>query len=193
MTSRISKTTKFFLAGAACALFCTTTASATEFLTVWKTTNCPGADLVWPGVMEAPVFGMAVAEYTTQPSPEGIVECSDPLANCPIIPMGAKANAMGLGVGVGGPFCVLNLSPRSASAPIEKVHRVVNALITATADDLGEGTEGDVWNCAVCVYKQPPPGNGIPALSLLGTAVLMGGLLTAGAYAFGKRRAEPAK
>ena len=60
MTSRISKTTKFVLASAACVLFCTATASA-EIVTFWKTNECPnfgGAKIAKAsevGKMEVPI------------------------------------------------------------------------------------------------------------------------------------------
>ena len=40
MKSRMGKTTKCFLVGAACMAFCTTTASA-DIVTFWKTDTCP--------------------------------------------------------------------------------------------------------------------------------------------------------
>lgn len=157
MTSRISKTTKFFLTGAAGVAFCAATASA-DIHTFWKADTCPdfggtktaiGAEV---GVMESVLFS------------------KDPLTG---------------GIGAGGAFCVLDSIPR-VTIPLGKNAKGIFVL---NADVL-IAVIGEQLRCVVCQYEDKI---GIPAMSLLGTIILMAGLLTAGAYQIGKKqRAEAA-
>ena len=87
-------------------------------------------------------------------------------------------------VGVGGAMCVL-LDANHALGPPFKQFAVTNATIAEFPEPGAPG-----WACVVCNYDQP--GGAIPALSALGTAVLIGGLLTAGIYEIRRRQRKVA-
>jgi len=86
--------------------------------------------------------------------------------------------------GIGGPYCRLD----SAT----EVTRPWDYMLQVARTDLGPHGPVDpplvAWACVVCQYATPTGSMAIPTLSLLGTAVLMGGLVTAAIYELRRRR-----
>lgn len=187
MKSRMSKTTKCFLVGAACMAFCTTTASA-DIVTFWKTDTCPDfggqkVAVAWEvGAMQA-LIGNSEPSRPYCRLPEAVCQgglnhgesCSSG-ADCPADSLTKAAN------GIGGPFCTVNV-PVSIDG-VSKVSTVFNADVVAQKGDFG-GVEGQIWTCVICQYEDK---FAIPAISTLGTIILMAGLLTAAAYRIGKKQ-----
>ena len=90
--------------------------------------------------------------------------------------------------GIGGPFCVLFSTPRTTVPFPAKQFDTGNANMIALPGDLVDiGAPGDNWACVVCQYETKTIA--VPALTLLGTAVLMGGLFTAALYEMRMRQA----
>jgi hypothetical protein len=151
------------LTGAAGVLFMTTTASA-EIYTFWKTNVCPldprtnvnDPVLLFAGKMEA-----AIDNDRADP---GSVE------------------------GAGGVFCVevgASVGPPGLGTKSNFVYNgdvVVNPTDPLAISD--PSYIGRAWDCAVCLYDDRVlfKGPGIPALSTLGTAMLLGGLMTGAIY-----------
>jgi hypothetical protein len=90
--------------------------------------------------------------------------------------------------GVGGPFCnLLSLPKRAAFIPM-KALAVANAQAIVNPGDIVDppGVPGDTWLCVVCQYEDKVAAH--PALSVFGTALLMGGLVTAMLYELRRRQ-----
>ena len=63
-----------------------------------------------------------------------------------------------------------------------------NANVAMLPGDIADiGLPGDTWSCVVCQYEDKVAAH--PALSVFGTALLMGGLVTAMLYELRKRQA----
>jgi hypothetical protein len=203
MTSNVRKAIRYALGSAVCVLFFAGSASA-DIYTFWKTNQCPTIGDKVPrgelvGTMEAAVDALVVRDITLIGGQE-VPECvaAGRVHDCEPPAVEGKTNGLGVGLGVGGVFCTINPNP-VAFPPVppfeKKALDVFNADVVAQAGDLGkrpdgsQGFEGDVWACVVCQYEEHK--FQIPALSLLGTAMLLGGLLTAGAYQLGRRRLAP--
>jgi hypothetical protein len=150
-------------------LFSTTTASASIY-TFWKTDECPAIGQKFQdmqvGIMQAPFVTVDQAGNVT-------------------------------GAGLGGPYCVLESTALRSSSLDIKASNSRNADIKVVAGDIvgaptwpggGSAVVGETWRCVVCWYKDASVA--LPALSLLGTAVLIGGLVAAGAYQFGLKHAR---
>jgi hypothetical protein len=91
--------------------------------------------------------------------------------------------------GTGGHFCNLYATPDVALGMGFKQFPVGNASVLANPGDFIEiGGPGLIWNCVVCQYQDKVVAH--PALSTFGTALLMGGLVTAMLYEL--RRRQPA-
>ncbi len=148
--------------------------------TFWKTTTCP----TFGGLKPPIAFEVGVMEA---------------VMNDPAIP-----NSFG----VGGLYCRLLSSPPNNVPSTSKFLTTSNAAVVAPS--------GNQWNCVVCQYENkigmpvPPemtlpidytnpdsatvrvsivgPAGGIPAVSFLGTVVLMAGLVVAGVYAIKQRK-----
>ena len=95
----------------------------------------------------------------------------------------------GGGGGVGGHFCHLFSVPARASFAAGKQLDVPNANVVVSPGDFVEppGVPGDTWMCVVCQYEDKVAAH--PALSTFGTALLMGGLVTAMLYELRRRQA----
>ncbi len=162
MTGRINKPIAFVLTGVVCMLFSTTSASA-EWVTFWKTNECPQ------------IAGLGVnAELG------GVIQAAMALGVPP------EANP----ISVGGVFCDIALADDSTE-PFPDGHKafsVLNADVVMHGGDAPHpnAIPGDVWTCVQCNYSKPD--GAFPALSALGTAVLIGGLLTAGIYEIRRRQ-----
>ena len=182
MKSGVNKRITLVLTGAACVLFCTETASA-NFVTFWKTDTCPSFGglkkaVAWEvGIMQAPVFQQEQTTITSG-GELGCLECT----------AGVGAG-IGIGIGVGGAHCVLDSANIAAVLTNgTKGRRVFNAeiLVDETLDPGNPGTCDPlggvdcVWQCVICQYRDKQPA--IPTLSALGTALLLGGLMTAAIY-----------
>ena len=117
------------------------------------------------------------------------------------------------GAGVGGLFCHLLSTPPAAVPFSTKSLTVNNAAVLVNVGDIpGPYVPGDQWSCVVCQYEvkigmpvPPPmtlpfdpdgavmvsvvsPSGGVPAVSFLGTVVLMAGLVVAAVYAIQRRK-----
>jgi hypothetical protein len=87
----------------------------------------------------------------------------------------------------GGHMCVLGSTPKVATPVAFKTLVTGNAQIVAQAGDIIDiGDIGDSWMCVVCQYEDKVSAH--PALSVVGTAVLMGGLLSGVLYELRRRR-----
>ena len=167
MTFSIKNPVAFVLTAMACVVLCTATASA-DIVTFWKTDVCPDFG------------GMKVAIASEVGSMQAPVNREVPLAT----QIDASVS------GVGAPFCVLDSLPvATIDGPGQKALNVYNANIVFNSSD--PLVDGDLYRCVVCQYEDKVI-QAIPALSLLGTAILMGGLLTACLYELRKRRAAAA-
>jgi len=93
------------------------------------------------------------------------------------------------GAGVGGIFCNLLSVPKVARPFAFKQGSVGNVNVIVNPGDLVDppGVPGDTWTCVVCQYEDKVAAH--PALSVFGTALLMGGLVTAMLYELRKRQA----
>jgi hypothetical protein len=149
------------LAAAACALGFAWPASA-ELIYMWKTTDCP----VLPdkGAATSSIVGVMQAPIVLQ-SPTGPV------------------------ISVGGPFCDLITATKSSTFLGVKTWKVHNADIVASPGDPGSANPGEVWDCVLCNYAAGT-GNQFPTVSVLGTAILLGGLLTAAVYELRRRQSR---
>ena len=149
------------LAVAACAL-CVSAPASAELITMWKTTDCP----VLPdkGAATSSIVGVMQAPIVLQ-SPSGPV------------------------ISVGGPFCDLITATKSSTFLGVKTWKVHNADVVASAGDPGTANPGEVWDCVLCSYSSAV-GNQFPTVSALGTAILLGGLLTAAVYELRRRQAR---
>jgi len=98
------------------------------------------------------------------------------------------AGGIGSG-GVGGLFCNLFSLPKVAQPFFGfKQFPVGNASVLVNPGDIADiGLPGDNWSCVVCQYEDKVAAH--PALSSFGTALLMGGLVTAMLYELRKRQA----
>lgn len=161
MTFSIKNPVACVLTAMACVVLFTATASA-DIIVVWKTSVCPN-------------FG-----------------AKTPIASVGGIMQAAVDGAGGL-AGVGGVFCdVAPVGGKLTGGAGPKQFKVFNAdIVAAPGDEPGPGVvPGDAYVCAYCQYPDKViQFQAIPALSLLGTAILMGGLLTACLYELRKRRA----
>ena len=194
MTSRISKMTKFVLASAACVAFCTATASA-EIHTFWKTDVCPdfgigkmakGFEL---GVMQAPIGNLEVNVGRCV----GTICVGGLDAGQPCPPFECQSATVKAANGVGGPFCDLDVATKVTPGFGPKAASVFNAnIVHNEGDESADGRiPGASIRCIICQYADEVVPQ-LPALSLLGTALLMGGILTAGAYQLGRKRKREA-
>jgi hypothetical protein len=96
----------------------------------------------------------------------------------------------GLGSGgVGGIFCNLLALPKRSIPFGFKQFVVGNANVVVNPGDLVDppGIPGENWMCVVCQYEDKVAAH--PALSTFGTALLMGGLVTALLFELRKRQA----
>jgi hypothetical protein len=95
--------------------------------------------------------------------------------------------------GIGGPFCVLDSTPRvSIPMPEIKAFKIHNAVIWANPGDEG-GIPDETWVCVVCQYEDKVvlvKSQSIPTVSALGTAILLGGLMTAAIYRIRRKQGE---
>ena len=174
MKTRVNKRITLLLTGAACVLFCAETASA-DIVTFWKTDTCP----ILGGVKVAIASEVGVMQAAGTPS-----------------------------LGAGGVFCVLNNANLEHSSvnkiksaalensdldvnPNDKCRDDTTGVIESCFDDGVSTTGTHVWLCAVCQYRDKITVN-IPTISLLGTIILMAGLLTAAAYRIGKNQKREA-
>jgi hypothetical protein len=97
----------------------------------------------------------------------------------------ANANLSG---SVGGIFCNLLSVPKRAIPIAFKNFQVNNAEVVVVPGDFVDppGVPGDTWMCVVCQYEDKVAAH--PALSTFGTALLMGGLVTAMLYELRRRQ-----
>ena len=149
------------LAGVAWWLCIAAPASA-ELITMWKTTDCPV--IPGKGAATGSIVGVMQAPIVLS-SPTGPV------------------------VSVGGPFCDLITATKSSTFLGVKTWKVHNADIVASPGDPGTANPGEAWDCVLCNYSSLA-GSQFPAVSVLGTAVLLGGLLTAAAYELRRRQSR---
>lgn len=102
--------------------------------------------------------------------------------------MEAPLDPFGFSGGVGGPTCVLFSTPRVTFPFPAKNFFVANATVDASPGDLVDiGGPIDPWACVVCQYEDKVVG-ALPALSVLGTVILMGGLLTGALHELRRRQ-----
>jgi hypothetical protein len=99
----------------------------------------------------------------------------------------ADFGGIGFG-GAGGQFCNLFSLPERSVPFGLKAFPVGNAnVIVLTGDTVDPpGAPPDTWACVVCQYEDKVAAH--PALSVLGTALLMGGLVTAMLYELRRRQ-----
>jgi len=150
MTRRINKGMRLFLGVTASVLFYSATASA-DIYTFWKTNECP-----------------KVPDKKLQHEMPGIMEAP-----------GTTAQG-GVALDVGGAFCTLLNHPLTSVAGLEPKLTVFKYPVRVAIEDVHAGKalrEGEIYNCVVCWYTETIVG--LPTLSALGTAMLIGGLLTA--------------
>lgn len=160
MTPRIKKPVGWLLTAAFCTLCFAGSASA-ELVYLWKTSECP----VLPDKGAAKSFIVGVMQ-------------------APVV-----TNSFDEPISVGGPYCDLVEATKSSTFGFVKVHKVLNADIVASPGDPGSAQPGEVWDCVLCNYTEQITPQ-FPTLSLIGTALLFGGLLTAAFYELRRRRAR---
>ena len=163
------KAIRFVLLAAASMLLVTSVASA-EIFVFWKMNQCPQLGTKAPLVQEV-----------------GIIQ--------------VPVNTVPEGYSVGGPMCILDRYATVAvgrkflpgANPKEKVLIAYNADVVVHDGDTVDAYENQLpfpeqnaYRCVICQYAEHKVG--MPAVSLLGTALLLGGLLTAGAYELGRRQ-----
>jgi hypothetical protein len=96
--------------------------------------------------------------------------------------------AAGAPGGVGGIFCNLFSLPKRAQPLAFKNFDVANSNVVVSPGDIVDppGIPGDTWMCVVCQYEDKVAAH--PSLSVFGTAILMGGLVTAMLYELRRRQ-----
>ena len=127
-------------------------------------------------------------------------------------PLSESPSAGGPGLSVGGPFCVVDASAPFDTAPtrlkgffvgVNNVDIVVrpgdclepyDPLSLPPESCLDPAPDLEAWRCVICQYpdKVIIQSGAVPTLSALGTAVLLGGLLTAVLYELRKRQPKAA-
>ena len=91
------------------------------------------------------------------------------------------------GGGVGAAYCNLASTPEVGLPGSTKTRLAGNARMTIEPGDYTDiGVPGDTWACVVCQYEDKVAAH--PALSVFGTALLMGGLVTAMLYELRRRQ-----
>jgi len=93
-----------------------------------------------------------------------------------------------LGGGVGGAICVVDSTFPTASSEFGggKEFDVLSADVVVSPGDISMSLPGYSWDCVVCQYEDKVAAH--PALSIWGTAVLMGGVVTAMIVELRRRR-----
>ena len=90
---------------------------------------------------------------------------------------------------IGGVFCNLSSDQDTTSPGGTKVGQAITADVEKTGGDDGPGIDKDAWECIVCNYSKPgAAAAAAPALSQVGTAILLGAILTSGAVVLIRRR-----
>jgi hypothetical protein len=92
-----------------------------------------------------------------------------------------------VGGGVGAAYCNLFATPEIALPGNTKTRLAGNARMFVEPGDFTDiGVPGDTWACVVCQYEDKVAAH--PALSVVGTALLLGGLVTAMLYELRRRQ-----
>lgn len=164
-----SHVTKSVIVGLACVvfLFLSTPAALGEIHVFWKTHQCPTVEDLNPPI---------VMEYGYMQAPVGKIDPSDPDTAI---------------TSVGGPFCYCTDCGEGPDDPVnrQKGRNVYNANVVFNDGGTGQ-YENWLYKCVVCWYDDRTSIKAIPTLSALGTAILLGGLMTAAIYRLRRKQNE---